>query len=153
MNIKNKLFQSFVVATIAGLSLTAFAQQQDPALGTWKTIDDKTGQPLYLIKIDVNQGVADGTIAKVFPIAGEPLLVTCTLCKDERKDQPIVGMKLMTGLKADKPGYWSGGKILDPKDGNTYTVKMSTDDGKKMDVRGYIGIPLLGRTQEWFKVE
>ena len=54
-------------------------------------------------------------------------------------------------LKQDKTGYWSGGEILDPKEGKIYKVKLSTEDGKKLDVRGYIGIALIGRTQTWLK--
>jgi hypothetical protein len=62
-------------------------------------------------------------------------------------------MKIMTGLKKDGTGTWSDGRILDPKEGEIYRVKVATEDGKKMDVRGYIGIPLLGRTQVWYKAE
>ncbi|WP_162786208.1 DUF2147 domain-containing protein [Polynucleobacter necessarius] len=59
----------------------------------------------------------------------------------------------MTELKRDKLGTWSDGKILDPEEGEVYRVKIVTEDGKKMDVRGYIDVPLLGRTQVWHKVE
>ena len=138
--------------------VTILAQGQavptpDPAVGVWKTIDDKTNEPASLIKIEQINGVLEGTIIKTFPSKNEPPLVNCKLCKDERKDKPLIGMKIMTDLKPDQPGYWSGGKILDPDEGEIYKVKVSTADGKKMDVRGYIGIPLLGRTQVWYKVE
>ncbi len=131
----------------------ALAQNTDPALGIWKTIDDKTNQALSLIKIDLVNGMLEGTVIKTFPPAGETPLLYCNLCKDERKDKPIIGMKIMTDLKRDQPGVWSGGKILDPKEGEVYKVKITTEDGKKMDVRGYIGFPLLGRTQVWYKAE
>ena len=132
---------------------TTCAQTPDPAVGVWKTIDDKTNQPASLIKIEQVNGVLEGTIIKTFPKPNETPLVYCNLCKDDRKDKPIVGMKIMTDLKQDQPGVWSGGKILDPKDGEIYKVKITTEDGKKMDVRGYIGVPLLGRTQVWYKAE
>ena len=131
----------------------AHAQTTDPAIGIWKTIDDKTNQPASLIKIEQVNGILEGTIIKTFPRPGETPLVYCNLCKDERKDKPIVGMKIMTDLKQDQTGSWSGGKILDPKEGEVYRVKITTEDGKKMDVRGYIGVPLLGRTQVWHKDE
>lgn len=130
-----------------------YAQTSDPAIGVWKTIDDKTNQPASLIKIEQVNGVLEGTIIKTFPRPNETPLVNCNLCKDDRKDKPIVGMKIMTDLKQDQAGVWSGGKILDPKDGEVYKVKIATEDGKKMDVRGYIGVPLLGRTQVWYKAE
>ena len=64
-------------------------------------------------------------------------------CQEEYDSLPI----------ENQIGIWSGGKILDPKEGEYYNVKLTTEDGKKMDVRGYIGIPLLGRTQVWYKAE
>ena len=130
-----------------------FAQATDPAVGVWKTIDDKTNEPSSLIKIDEVNGKLEGTIIKTFPKPNEKPLVYCTLCKDDRKDKPILGMKIMTDLKRDKPGAWSDGRILDPEEGEIYRVKITTEDGKKMDVRGYIGFPLLGRTQVWYKAE
>lgn len=129
------------------------AQTADPAIGIWKTIDDKTNQPSSLIKIEQVNGILEGTIIKTFPQSGQSLLVNCTLCKDDRKDKPLIGMKIMTDLKQEQTGSWSGGKILDPKEGEIYKVKLITEDGKKMDVRGYIGVPLLGRTQVWYKAE
>ena len=151
MNIKKLISQSACLMTFT--VGTAFAQTQDPAIGVWKTIDDKTNQPASLIKIDQVNGVLEGTIIKTFPKPNETPLVYCSLCKDDRKDKPIVGMKIMTDLKQDQPGVWSGGKILDPKEGEVYKVKIATEDGKKMDIRGYIGVPLLGRTQVWDKAE
>ena len=130
-----------------------FAQVTDPAVGVWKTIDDKTNEPSSLIKIDEVNGKLEGTIIKTFPKQNEKPLVYCTLCKDDRKDKPILGMKIMTDLKRDKPGAWSDGRVLDPEEGEIYRVKITTEDGKKMDVRGYIGFPLLGRTQVWYKAE
>jgi len=132
---------------------SVLSQSQDPAVGVWKTIDDKTNEPASLIKIEQVNGVLEGTIIKTFQKPNEKPLVYCNLCKDDRKDKPIIGMKIMTELKRDKPGAWSDGKILDPEEGEVYRVKIVTEDGKKMDVRGYIGVPLLGRTQIWYKAE
>lgn len=148
-----KYFLATSICLLAFSSGSAYAQTPDPAIGVWKTIDDKTNQPASLIKIEQVNGVLEGTIIKTFPKPNEAPLIYCNLCKDERKDKPIVGMKIMTDLKQDQAGVWSGGKILDPKEGEVYKVKIATEDGKKMDVRGYIGVPLLGRTQVWYKAE
>ena len=147
---KKFILSSCFLALITGL---AYAQGSDPAIGVWKTIDDKTNEPSSLIKIEEVNGNLEGTIIKTFTKPNEKPLVYCTLCKDERKDKPILGMKIMTDLKRDKPGVWSDGRILDPEEGEIYRVRVATEDGKKMDVRGYIGIPLLGRTQVWYKAE
>ena len=141
-------------AALAGMaSNIAIAQSTDPAIGIWKTIDDKTNQPASLIKIEEVNGALEGTIIKTFPSPGVTPLVYCNLCKGELKDKPLIGMKIMSNLHQDQIGIWSGGKILDPKEGEYYNVKLATEDGKRMDVRGYIGIPLLGRTQVWYKAE
>jgi uncharacterized protein (DUF2147 family) len=145
-------FFSAIVSTGFMLHI-AVAQPSDPAIGVWKTIDDKTNEPSSLIKIEQVNGMLEGTIIKTFSKPGEKPLIYCSLCKDERKDKPIIGMKIMTELKKDQVGSWSGGKILDPEEGEVYKVKIATQDGKKMDVRGYIGVPLLGRTQVWYKAE
>ena len=146
----NLIIASLLALTIAGISQTVLAQA-DPVVGTWKTIDDKTGQAKSLVKIDIVNGELQGTVIQTFPSPGEAPITHCTLCSDARKNQPIMGMKIMSGLKQDKTGYWSGGEILDPKEGKIYKVKLSTDDGKKLDVRGDIGIALIGRTQTWQK--
>jgi len=144
---------TFFLAFLLIVAGNSFAQLPDPAIGVWKTIDDKTNEPASLIKIEQVNGMLEGTVIKTFQKPNEKPLVYCNLCKDERKDKPIIGMKIMTELKRDKPGSWSDGKILDPEEGEVYRVKIITEDGKKMDVRGYIGVPLLGRTQTWYKVE
>ena len=147
---KQIILSACLIGLLAG---NAYSQATDPAIGVWRTIDDKTNQPASLIKIEEANGLLQGTIIKTFPAPGETPLVYCNLCKDDRKDKPLIGMKIMSDLKQDGAGTWSDGKILDPKNGETYKVKVATEDGKKMDVRGYIGIPLLGRTQVWYKAE
>ena len=133
------------------LSTSGIGQAQDPALGVWKTIDEKTNQPSSLIRIEERNGELMGTVVELIATPGEKLITHCNLCKDERKDKPIVGMVIMRGLKKEKSGHWSGGEILDPEEGDTYKVKLATDDGKTLKVRGYIGISLIGRTQVWVR--
>jgi uncharacterized protein (DUF2147 family) len=80
----------------------------------------------------------------------------CDKCSDERKDQPILGLPIIRNVKAnaDDAALWDGGEILDPNNGKTYKVRLKpADGGKKLEVRGYIGAPLLGRTQTWHRVE
>ena len=147
---KQFILSACLIGLLAG---NAYSQATDPAIGVWKTIDDKTNQPSSLIKIEEVNGLLEGIIIKTVPAPGVTPLVYCNLCKGDNKDKPIIGMKIMGDLKKDAVGVWSGGKILDPKEGEYYKVKLATEDGKKMDVRGYIGVPLLGRTQVWYKAE
>jgi len=148
MKLLNCLFFS---AYLLIVSLSVSAQAIDPALGVWKTIDEKTNQPSSLIRLEERNGDLIGTVIELIPTPGEPLITHCRLCKGERKDKPIVGMVIMNGLKKEKTGHWSGGEILAPEEGDIYKVKIATEDGKTLRVRGYIGISLIGRTQVWVR--
>ena len=148
MKLLNRLFFSGYLLVV---SLSVSAQAIDPALGVWKTIDEKTNQPSSLIRLEERNGELIGTVIELIPTPGETLITHCRLCKGERKDKPIVGMVIMNGLKKEKTGHWSGGEILDPEEGDIYKVKIATEDGKTLRVRGYIGISLIGRTQVWVR--
>jgi len=146
----NKYLKFFLLGFLF-LQTQAMAQSSDPVLGIWKTMDEKTNQPASLIKIEEVHGQLTGTVLALMESPGETLVTHCHLCKDERRGKPIVGMVIMKGLKKDKLGYWSGGEILDPEEGDIYRVKIETDDGKILRVRGYIGFSLIGRTQHWVR--
>ena len=120
-------------------------------VGLWQNIDDETNKPKALIRITDTNGVLQGQIEKLYRDAGEDQNPLCVKCEGAKKDQPITGMVILTGLKKDGDEY-TGGEILDPAKGKTYKSKMHlTDGGKKLSVRGYIGTPMLGRTQTWVR--
>ena len=130
----------------------AWAQDASP-VGLWKTIDDASGKPTALIRITDNQGELQGKIEKLFRSPEEDQNPKCSLCQDARKDQPMIGMTILTGLRKHGDEY-SGGEILDPNNGKVYKSKLHlTDGGKKLSVRGYIGVPMLGRSQVWVRQE
>ncbi len=140
-----------IATLLAAASALAFAQAT-PA-GLWKTIDDESKAEKSLIRISESGGVYTGKVEKILTDKAD---ATCTECTDERKDKPIVGMTVVRNVKAsdDDKGVWEGGEILDPNNGKTYKVRLKPiDGGKKLEVRGYIGTPLLGRTQTWVRVE
>jgi uncharacterized protein (DUF2147 family) len=147
-----KKMMSFGMAAAILAASAAWAQSASP-VGLWKTIDDETGKPKSLVRITDNGGELRGKIEKLYRDAGEEQNPKCDKCEDARKDQPIVGMTIITGMKKDGDEY-NGGQILDPANGKVYKSKMSLNDGgKKLDVRGYIGVPMLGRTQTWVRAE
>ena len=139
-----------------GLGLfAALAHAQATPAGLWKTIDDDSKKEKSLIRITEAGGVYTGKLEKLLDPATKPDAV-CEKCSDDRKDKPLVGMTLVKGVKQndDDKGMWDGGEILDPNNGKTYKVRMTPkDEGKTLAVRGYIGAPLLGRTQTWVRVE
>ncbi|MEN9544568.1 MAG: hypothetical protein RLZZ598_1401 [Pseudomonadota bacterium] len=140
-------------AALLLLAGAVFAQAS-PA-GLWKTIDDTTKKERSLVRIADNGGVFSGRIEKRLDPNAKPNEV-CEPCTDDRKGKPVDGLEIIRGVKknADDAALWDGGSILDPENGKTYKVRLiPVDGGKKLEVRGYIGMPVLGRTQTWIRVE
>lgn len=124
----------------------------DSPVGLWKTIDDKTNKPRSLVRIVEENGEYKGIVEKGLREDDNPERV-CEKCDAPRKNQKIHGMTFMWGLKKDGNEF-KGGEILDPENGKIYRCKMKlVDGGKKLDVRGFIGIALIGRTQTWWREE
>ena len=142
--------------TLIALTLLAAgsAWAQTTPVGLWKTIDDKTKTERALVRISESGGVLSGRLEKLLAADAKPD-AKCDKCEDDRKDKPIVGMEIVRGVKkAEAENTWDGGTILDSSEGKVYKVRMQpTDGGKKLDVRGYVGMPMLGRTQTWIRVE
>jgi len=139
----NHLFLAIVLLFGAG---NLKSQTNDAITGSWKTFDDETNQPAAIVLISEKNGLFSGVVTKLLDPSALP---TCEKCTDARKGKPVVGMEILTGLRKTSETY-SGGKILDPDDGEIYRATIHlADQGNKLDLRAYIGIPLLGRTQTW----
>jgi uncharacterized protein (DUF2147 family) len=144
--------RAFLFAVLAVLCVgPAFAADVTP-VGAWRTIDDVTKKPKSIVEIvDVNGELIGKVTTVLQPDRGPNPL--CDACEGERKGQPIIGMTIIRGMKKDG-AVWSGGTILDPDNGTTYGCKLTpSQDGKTLQVRGFKGISLLGRTQVWERVE
>lgn len=116
--------------------------------GKWKTIDDETKQAKSIVEIyKKSDGKYYGKVSQLLIKPADP---NCSGCKDDRKGKPILGMEIIRGLAKDGDEF-TGGTITDPKTGKTYKCTI-TKDGNKLNVRGYMGFFLLGRTQVWQKV-
>lgn len=121
------------------------------AEGRWKTISDEDGKPRSIVRIEDHAGNFEAVIEKVFFKPGENADPVCDKCSDARKGQKIIGLKIMNGLKRDGLRY-EGGEILDPDNGKVYRAKMTlSPDGKSLEVRGFIGVSLFGRSQTWVR--
>jgi uncharacterized protein (DUF2147 family) len=135
------------------LALPAWAEPLTPA-GLWRTIDDKTKQPRSLVRITEVNGVYEGKVEKILNRQpdDDPQNL-CRECKGERKDKPVIGMTILWNLRRDGD-HFDGGEILDPKNGKVYRCKMELiEGGTKLNVRGFIGVSLIGRTQTWLREE
>ncbi|MCW7537107.1 DUF2147 domain-containing protein [Aquabacterium sp. A7-Y] len=146
----NKLLALVAAAFVCG---GAFANTSP--VGLWKTIDDGTKKEKSLVRIQETNGVLNGKVEKILDPEAKPDAV-CEKCSDERKDKPVAGLTIIRNVKknAEDAQLWDGGDILDPNNGKVYKVRLKpTEGGQKLEVRGYIGAPLLGRTQVWQRVE
>jgi uncharacterized protein (DUF2147 family) len=144
-----KLFTALFV--IAACNPLIGWSQDDSPVGLWKNIDDHSGKPRALIRIVEQGNELNGRIEKLFLEPGEDQHPKCDKCEGVLKDQPTLGMTILTGFTRIDAEY-KNGMILDPENGKLYKSKMSlSEDGKKLTVRGYIGIPLFGRSQTWVR--
>ncbi|QCU75263.1 DUF2147 domain-containing protein [Pseudoalteromonas distincta] len=142
------------IALLSTLTATIFASQGVFAaitpVGLWKTTDEDTNQAKSYVRISQTNGVLSGKVETILNPAKQNDI--CSKCDDELKDQPILGMTIITDVKAQDDGVWADGEILDPINGKTYTLQLTPqDEGKKLEVRGYIGF--FYRNQYWLRVE
>jgi uncharacterized protein (DUF2147 family) len=141
-----------LLVTLVLINSAAHAADLSP-LGLWKTIDDATGEPRGLVRIREVNGQYEGRIEKIFPKPGDVPNPKCEKCAGVRHDQPVIGMTILWDLTKQGEEY-QGGQILDPENGKVYRARMKLiDNGQKLDVRGFIGFSLFGRSQIWLRAE
>lgn len=139
---------------VAVLMMLPMALQAADLSGLWQTTDDKTGKPRSLVRIAESGGEYHAVVEKGL-LATDTGDAVCDKCTDERKGQKIIGMTIAKHLKAgSNPHVYENGEILDPENGKTYQCKMTlSPNGNELEVRGFIGISLIGRSQTWKRVE
>ena len=138
-----------LVAIISIVGSSAALAQMTP-VGTWRSMDESSGEPKSQITIAERDGALSGKVDALLRKGADPAL-RCTACTGDRKDQPVVGMEIIRGGKqADGRDVWEGGKILDPENGKEYRASYTPiDGGRKLEVRGYLGP--FWRTQTWVR--
>jgi len=149
---RSKLLAVFTTTAAALAVATSVAAAEPSAVGLWQKTED--GKPRVWVLIVDRNGVLEGAFAKMFPKPGEKDHV-CEKCEDDRKDKPLLGLSFIRDMKrkAGTTAEYEGGNILDPRDGSIYHAIMSvSDDGQTLHLRGYIGIPMLGKTEDWTRV-
>ena len=128
------------------LSLAFLTVQADPVVGSWISIDDATGTKKSEINLYIENGKLYGKIEKL--LLPEDQGKICVECKGSEKNQPIEGLVIVQGLEKEGAS-WTDGTILDPANGKRYSCTISLNTDGTLNVRGYLGISILGRTQVW----
>ena len=137
---------------LALLAFSARAAEPSP-IGLWKTIDDDTHEVKALVEISEHDGVLSGRVTQLFRKPGEDQNPFCVPCQGERHTQRVLGMTILWNMHHDGD-EWDGGEILDPEEGEIYRCKLHPiDGGTKLEVRGFVGISLFGRTQVWERAQ
>lgn len=140
-------------AGVSSVTLAATTQNLTP-VGYWQQYDDRTGQLESILHISNYNGELFATPVKAFPINGRAPDVYCTKCSGQRHNAKIIGMTVMWDMRQVSPTQWARGRIIDPKNGKIYRCKMTLiNQGQDLNVRGYIGISLLGRSQVWKRMQ
>lgn len=133
---------------VISLFFSQYLIAQDATVtGVWKAVDDQDGKVSSLIEITNENGQLSGTIKEIYKRDPSSL---CINCKGDRHNQPVLGMEIIWDMEKDGD-TWKGGRILDPENGKVYKCKIALDeeDPNVLEVRGFIGISLVGRTQKW----
>jgi len=138
----------FFIVLLSSLPVSGFDPSPE---GVWRTIDDNTHKARGLIRLYEQNGEVFGRVEASFD--PKEANEVCERCSDDRKNKRVVGMVVMRNMKKRGTEY-VGGDILDPDTGLVYRCKFTlADGGRKLVVRGFIGISLLGRSQTWIREE
>jgi uncharacterized protein (DUF2147 family) len=135
-----------VVGTTTSVPLHA---AEPTAVGLWEQVDENSNKPESWFKITERNGMYEGNLVKIFFKPGEDENWVCSKCEGSEKGAPVLGLTLIKGMRRNGLSY-ENGTVRDPRDGSVYRASMTVSpDGKKLEMRGYVGISLFGRSQVW----
>jgi uncharacterized protein (DUF2147 family) len=137
-----------LLAPAASVLAQEVAREADAILGVWLTADGKAR-----VEISRQEGKYHGRIIWLKePVKNGKEVVDDKNPDEKLRDRPVLGISLMRDFVYDEENVWAGGRVYDPESGNDYKGKIHLVDEKTLDLRGYVLIPLFGRTETWTRV-
>lgn len=116
-------------------------------VGDWRTIDDHSHKPRAIVQVYEQNGLLYGRVKEILDHKYDGVI--CQHCAGYAANKPVLGLVLINGLKPEGQA-WDGGTILNPENGKVYRCRVHlASGGETLIVRGYIGTPMIGRTQIW----
>jgi uncharacterized protein (DUF2147 family) len=151
MKIKSLVLFLGILVAFSGNQVQAQKLKADDVLGIWLNEDGDAHVEMFK-----RDGKIYGKLVWLkFPIDDETKKPKLDKKNPDNKlkSRPVMGLEILTGFTFDGSSEWSGGQIYDPKSGKTYSCYMAFDENKKLKIRGYIGISLIGRTTYWTRIK
>jgi hypothetical protein len=132
-----------------GWAAAAVQATEPTAAGLWEQSDGRGHVGAWFFIFAQEDGVYYGAMVKMFPKPGQDPNPICTACSGDEKNQPSLGLLMIKGMQRNGR-FYQNGTILDPRNGSVYNATLEvTEDGQKLKLRGFVGIPLFGSTQVW----
>jgi uncharacterized protein (DUF2147 family) len=152
----------FALAPAFSSSARAQSVQSEPAAipssapvltGFWTAYNDD-GKPGGVFYFYENNGLYEGRLVKEITYPEDPPEnPLCIHCPGEKKDKPMLGLVIVWGMKKDGEAKYQDGHVLDPRNGSVWRAQIEvTPDNQKLNLRGYLGTPLLGQTRVWTRL-